>query len=43
MKEQYLRDMVNKVAGEFQTESDFEAFTKARSKQSLDPLYPILY
>ncbi len=33
MKEQDLRDMANKVAREFQTESDFEAFTKARSKQ----------
>ncbi len=29
MKEQDLQDMVNKVAREFQTESDFEAFTKA--------------
>ncbi len=34
MKEKDLQDMVNKVAAEFQTESDFEAFTKARSKAS---------
>ncbi len=33
MKEKDLRDMANKVAGKFQTEADFEAFTKARSKQ----------
>ncbi len=33
MKELELRDMANKVAGEFQTESDFEVFTKARCKQ----------
>ncbi len=33
MKEKDLRDMANKVAREFQTESDVEAFTKARSKQ----------
>ncbi len=32
MKEQDLQDMANKVTAEFQTESDFEAFTKARSK-----------
>ena len=29
MKEQDLQDMANKVAGEFQTESDFEVFMKA--------------
>jgi hypothetical protein len=28
-----LRDMANKVAGEFQTESDFDEFTKALRKQ----------
>ncbi len=33
MKEQDLRDKANKVTAEFQTESDFETFTKARSKQ----------
>ncbi len=33
MKEQGLRDRVNKVVAEFQTEPDFDAFTKARSKQ----------
>ncbi len=36
MKEQDLQDMANKVAGEFQTESDFEVFMKARSKQFLE-------
>ncbi len=36
MKEQDLRDMANKVAAEFQTESDVEAFTKAWSKQFLE-------
>ncbi len=33
MKEQDLRDKANKVTAEFQTEADFETFTKARSKQ----------
>ncbi len=33
MKKKDLRDMTNQVAREFQTESDVEAFTKARSKQ----------
>ena len=36
MKEQDLQDMANKVAGEFQTESDFEVFMKAWSKQFLE-------
>ncbi len=27
MKEQDLQDMINKVVGEFQTESDFETLT----------------
>ncbi|MGV0035110.1 MAG: hypothetical protein ACNYPE_09135 [Candidatus Azotimanducaceae bacterium WSBS_2022_MAG_OTU7] len=30
MKEQDLQDMANKVAAEFQTESNVEALTKAR-------------
>src|SRR5690554_3197379 len=33
MKDKDLQDMANKVADEFQTESDFEAFTKALRKQ----------
>ncbi|MGV0034404.1 MAG: hypothetical protein ACNYPE_05375 [Candidatus Azotimanducaceae bacterium WSBS_2022_MAG_OTU7] len=33
MKEQGLRDRLNKVVAEFQTEPDFDAFTKARRKQ----------
>ncbi len=36
MKEQDLQDMANKVAGEFQTEPDFEVFMKAWSKQFLE-------
>ncbi len=32
MKEKDLRDRANQVAGEFQTKSDVEALTKARSK-----------
>ncbi len=33
MKEQDLPNMVNKVVGEFQTESDFEVFAKVLRKQ----------
>ncbi len=36
IKEQDLQDMANKVAGEFQTEPDFEVFMKAWSKQFLE-------
>ena len=33
MKNKALRDMANRVAGEFQSETDFEEFTKALRKQ----------
>ncbi len=33
MKNKELRDMANRVAGEFQSETDFEEFTKALRKQ----------
>ncbi len=33
MKEQDLQDMVKKMVGEFQTESDFDAFLKALHKE----------
>ncbi len=36
MKKQDLQDRANKVVGEFQTESDFEVFMKAWSKQFLE-------
>jgi hypothetical protein len=33
MKDKDVQDMVGKVAGEFKSEADFEAFTKALRKQ----------
>ena len=33
MKNKALRDMANRVAGECQSETDFEEFTKALRKQ----------
>ena len=33
MKDKGLQDIASKVAGEFQSEADFEAFSKALRKQ----------